>query len=335
MSDELNLDTPTEVEFDLSSAIDSISLGLGESHEQEPTSTPTPPGNAPVSSESKPEETKSDLSPVPPPTEEVEEPSGAPVTWRKEAKEAWSALPPVVQAEIAKREEDMLKGITSYKGKAELGDVFGKTLSPHLAMLQYHQIDPVQHVSGLLDMYQKLATGSPEEKARLYAEIGQTFSIDPTLAESLAPAYVDPSILALQKEIADLKSSRQAEVSSIQAQHNAKIESEVNAFAADPANIYFDELTPDMEKLLKSGVASNIKDAYTKAVRLSDSVQAKEKARVEAENAKLAVDKVNKAKQATATNLHTNAKSGVTSTSPLGSMEDTMRETLAAMKTRT
>lgn len=332
MSDELNLDTTiesSEPTFDLSDAIDSISLGLGETTpepqviKEEPAPEPAPKAEG---GENLPEEPKA---------EGGIEALGAPSTWRKDAKEAWAGLPPLVQAEVLKREEDMLKGITGYKAQAEIGQTFEKLVTPHLPALQYHQINPVQLVNDLLGMHHQLLTGTPETKTQLFAKLAEMFNVDPlSAAESYTPAYVDPSIKALQDEINTLKLSRQQEEQAQQAQTSKAIEAEISSFAADPANIYFDDVIEDMEKLLQSGVATDIKTAYTKAVRLNDSVQAKEAIRAQAEKAKLEADKVAKAKSATSTNLRTNAKS-VTSTSPLGSMEDTMRATLLDIKSRT
>lgn len=110
---------------------------------------------------------------------------------------------------------------------------------------------------------------------------------------------------------------------------------EIETFAADPANPHFEEVSNDMVTLLQGGVCKTLPEAYEKAVWANPVTRAKEIARQQAEATRKAQEteaaKVAAARKATAANVRTSAKSG-SATAPLGSIDDTLNETLAKIR---
>jgi hypothetical protein len=141
----------------------------------------------------------------------------------------------------------------------------------------------------------------------------------------------------LQKELEEVKSFQ----SSIQAQQRqavvATISADVDKFAADPANIYFAEVANDVATLIEKGVATSLKDAYEKAIWANPVTRTKELARTTAEAATKAASeaaaKVVAARKATGANVQTRAKSG-SATTPAGSLDDTLSNALADIRSR-
>src|SRR6185369_2159928 len=128
--------TPSEEkEFDLSSAIDDIAEGMdlevpGREDEAEgkPAEGEKPPveGKAPIAAEGQPAGVAPPATPAAPPTGAVPPPE----TWSAPAKAQWAALPPEIQAEVTKREGEMMAGLQSYAPRARVGDAFAQIVAP-------------------------------------------------------------------------------------------------------------------------------------------------------------------------------------------------------------
>lgn len=341
--------------FDMDAASDQISLDLGfEVDEPFPSSTdPVDTGtttlpvdeNAPAATTEQtgdpkveqPTPTEFDKDPATTDPETVAPTAAAPKTWRKEAAAEWANLPPTVQAEIHKREEDMYKGIEQYKTDASVGTAFRDLINPHLGRMQTAGYNPWEEVSSLLNMHQIMTSGTPEQRKGLFLELSSLFDIDlldVAEAQSSAP-YVDPAIKALQDEIKQLKSGRQQEDIQRQATFHAEKQREIESFFDNKTDYpYADEVADAMTGLIAGGLAKDLKSAYEQACRITPSVIAKEQARLTAEaqsKAKAEADKALKLKSASVT---ANARP-VSATAPVGSIDDTLSATLAEIRSRT
>lgn len=261
----------------------------------------------------------------------------APKTWRKEAVEKWAALDPVAQAEILKREEDMFKGLEGYKGDAEYGRNFKTVMQPYDQILRQYNIDPVQQVNNLMQSHYTLAFGTPQQKVELVQQIIKDYGIELPGFEPGEKPYEDPAVEALRREVQELQSHRQQSIRAQQQQARSRAESEIAAFSADPKNVHFNDVSADMTRMLASGSAKTLQEAYDAAIWLNPIVRQKELDRQTAEKAaqkaKDDAEHAAKAKAASAANVRTRAKSG-SGTAPTGSMDDTISEALAAIKAR-
>lgn len=240
---------------------------------------------------------------------------------------------------MLKREEDFFRGIEQYKGAASIGNALQQALAPYLPVMNQYGINPMQQISGLMQAHFTLATGSKEQKAALYAKIGRDYGIE--VAAPTPEGYVDPEVQSLRAEIEALKSNQSQDHARRVQQVRQTIESEVEAFSKDPANIYFEDVIADVTRLMQSGVVSTLKEAYDKAIWTNPTVREKEIARIQADAEKRreterkeaeakAAAKAEAARKATAANVRTTAKSG-SATAPLGSIDDTLNEAYAKL----
>ena len=115
----------------------------------------------------------------------------------------------------------------------------------------------------------------------------------------------------------------------------ARVNNEVSTFAEDPEHPYFDEVSDQIVLFLESGL--DLKTAYDQAVwanpvtrqkELDRALQGTEKKLTD--KRKKEVDKAKKLKSANVRGRNTNK----THTASLGSMEDTMRDTMRDIKSR-
>lgn len=269
-----------------------------------------------------------------PPTPSAIEP---PKTWRKEALEQWNALPEVVKAEVLKREEDIFRGLETYRADATFGKSLKSVLDPYLPILQQYNIDPAAQVANLMQAHHTLALGAPEQKVAFMRQLAQEYGIDLGELSGAGAPFVDPAVDALQKELQAVKSTLSARERVEAQQRMQSIQTEIEQFASDPANDHFDTVANDIAALLKAGTAKDLKDAYEKAVWANPVTRAKLVAKQQAEAAAQA--KAEAAKRAaaakSASSVVVRAKpSSASGTAPIGSMDDTMQETLAAIQAR-
>lgn len=325
----------TQSEFNTESALADISSDLfGQEGEgdggvpaegAEATAAPAPSGE---SAESSPLEN----------SEEVQA-AGAPETWTKEALAEWAGIPDRAKEEILKREEDMHRGLEEYKGRALVGDRYAEAVKPYAPVLEKMQIDPVEMFQNFAGNHYLLSFGTPQQKLELAANLLQNYNIDIIEVAGVMgnmPA-LDPKARALEIENDRLrKAMNERNNTDLSAARN-RISTEIEAFASDPKNIYFDELSNDIAKLLETGVASTLQEAYEKATFANPATRKKEVERLTAERraSDLVAEKTRKDAIAKSTaadvNTRPNNRDG---TIPLGSMDDTLEETLAAIRAR-
>lgn len=257
----------------------------------------------------------------------------APKTWRPEAAAKFASLPPEVQQEVLKREEDIFRGLEAYKADASIGKALKSVVQPYMQVFQAQGIDPLQQVSGLMRAHVALSTGTPEQKQQFFQHLAKEYGVE----LGMEPPYIDPQVAGLQKQLAELQSRLNSREQQEIAEARSKLQAEIDAFASDPAHQYFDEVANDIAGLLRSGAAKSLQEAYEKAVWANPITRAKEQARLTAEaEAKAKAEAAEKAKQARkaiGANVKSSAKVA-SGTAPLGSIDDTLSAALAAIKSR-
>lgn len=266
---------------------------------------------------------------------------GAPSTWTKEALAEWAAIPPRAQQEILKREEDALRGITQYKGRAEIGDRYESVVTPYKPVLDAAGIDPVQLFQSFAANHYLLSKGSEDQKLELAANMIQGYGIDFAKLVSFVGDRVieptDPKIAELEARLARFESveAQRTQTASTEAQ-NALL-AEVDAFAKDPAHPFATELLDDMAAIFAAKQASTLEEAYEKAVYLNPTTRAKEIARLTAakgDNPSPAPGTVRDDKGrfvAADVALAPKSRDG---TIVVGSIDDTLNETMARIQAR-
>lgn len=212
-----------------------------------------------------------------PTTEEVpiEPPVWArpPASWKKPTDLAtWQAMTPAAQQRAFEREEQMRTGVESAIPKARLADEITKVSEPYMNTIRGLGIDLPRAVEGLLKVDHTLRYGSPEQKRAEFGRLAQIYGVN---IEQQAPlpggqqtTPTDPNYHALANQFNSLR----GEVLSFkQAQEQAQQSSfltQINEFAKTAD--HFEEVRPTMVKLIESGFATTLSDAYTKAIKLND-----------------------------------------------------------------
>lgn len=208
-----------------------------------------------------------------------------PESWNGTVKEKWSELPAEVRAEIKRREDDFHKGMTKLDEDRNFGLRMKEVVTPYMPIIQAEGGTPEGAFKDYLNMAYTMRQGTPEQKANVIRTAMQQFGIDPHMV--MSQPQVNPEIMRLENELLGLKQQlTQKEQLQEQADFD-KLLSEIEAFASDPKNVYFNEVVDDIEAIFKSGKTRDMKEAYDMAIwanpqtrsRLLEAQQAEAKAK--------------------------------------------------------
>ena len=188
-------------------------------------------------------------------------------SWKKEAQTALSQLPPETQRMIQEREEQFHKGIEQYKQDAFQGRSLNKALAPHMEYLNQVGVAPEQAISTLIQAEKLLRTSDPQTKANMFMKLAHDYGID---VNSLTQTPFDPYKYQLEQQLAQQQAALMQIQQSRQIAEEAQLGQTIEQFAQ--THEYFDEVRETMADLLDKGLASDLNDAYTKAIRLNDDV---------------------------------------------------------------
>jgi len=122
-------------------------------------------------------------------------------------------------------------------------------------------------VSKLIETERRLRTSDPETKAKEFVRLAHDYGID---LNSLTSVQFDPYHHNLAQRLAQQQAALEQITQSRQMAEQAQLGQTIEQFAQ--THEHFDDVRETMADLLDKGFASDLNDAYAKAVRLNDDV---------------------------------------------------------------
>ena len=231
----------------------------------------------------------------------------APQSWSPVVREHWAALPPAVQDQIARREQQFTEAFRSVAPARQAGEQFMQAVQPFMPAIQAEGVDPITAVTNLMQFGARMRMGTPLEKAQTLAQLVKVYGVDVnSLDEALVgaapsqPNGADPQYIqqAVQQALQPLmQAAQQRQQQTAQAAQTAT-RSEIDAFAADPKNEFFNDLADIVELGEKRGQQISLADAYHRAAMLHPEVSRVMLARQQGVNAQKLTQAAHKAKGA-------------------------------------
>ncbi len=262
-----------------------------------------------------------------------------PKTWPKEMHDYWGKTDPKVQEYWETREKQMLDGLDQYKADAQFAKSIRETLTPYQQTLKGLRVNEMEAIRSLFNADHQLRYSTAEQKRAHFEQLAKNYGVEwPANGTPASTTPVDPAIESIQQQLTYMRSLQQAQQQAALQEARSKADQEVAAFAADDkAHPYFNEIVDDITILLQANQKLSLQEAYEKAVWANPVTRAKEVAKVQTdteaklkENARLeALPK----KKAAAVNVRSRDTQR-SPTEPLGTMEDTLKATLAQIQAR-
>lgn len=205
-----------------------------------------------------------------------------PSTWKKEYLKLWDKVDrnePLSQEEAhallkynVQRENEYKKGVSAYKAEADNAKALTEAISPFIPELQQNGIHPAAWINNLGRAHVILSKAPYEQKLSMFNQLAQSYGIDLNSAYggNGTTQYQDPQSQLLMQQIQALQQQVQQVGSWKEQQEQSRLMSEIEQFSADKP--HFDAVREQMAQLLERGLAQDLNDAYTKAVRLNDEV---------------------------------------------------------------
>ena len=253
---------------------------------------------------------------------------------RKDEAEALQANPVALQA-FMRRSEEMHKGLEQYRAKAQVGEELMQVAQPFARDLQAFGISPAQAFQKLMVAEANLRHGTTEQKTQMLLKMATDYGIDLGQAQQYQAnqPYVDPQVEGLKSELNQMRSWVQQQQQAREWQERQTLNREISKFSQDPAHTHFEAVKGTMAGLLQAGLATTLQDAYEQAIYtnpdIRNQVLAAQQAQANEKRKAEAIQKANEAKRAAAVNI---SRRGVLPASrPVGSMEDTIRETASRL----
>lgn len=217
---------------------------------------------------------------APPPTEGA--PSAtpppqykAPQSWKPAVREHFAKLPPEVQAEVIRLENETKAALRETAEPKKFHQAFQQAIAPFAPVLQARGVEPLQAVQAFFQTEARLRMGTPQERAQTMAQlIGQygvdIAALDAALAgqpqpqgQTQAPTqgeYRDPRIDQLFQRIQTAQQTQHQQA--LQRAHQ-----DINGFAEK--NEFLDDVRPHMiamfEAAKHSGEDLDLQEAYDRA----------------------------------------------------------------------
>lgn len=188
-------------------------------------------------------------------------------------KASWNDLPEAIRKEIWDREERMDRGMARYTGLAEYAaeaEKNGQTLREVMQAYKNAEDNLISNPVATLAEFCKMTNTNPLQIAQfLGLPVGQPHS--PAMTQSAPQGYqplpADPRVdelLRWQRDLAQREAAREA----------AQVNNEVESFLKDTKRFpYAENVRVTMGRLLETGMANSLEDAYQQAIYLDPTVR--------------------------------------------------------------
>ena len=226
----------------------------------------------------------------------------APASWSKEGRELFTGADPKLREYIMQRDRQQQEGVAKlkheYEGKAKFAEEMWGEIAPYQQLIESEGGTPAGAVRELLQTAALMRQGTPQQKAQALYQIARQFNVPLSGEQPETPS--DPRYDALQQELQSVRNEFGQFRQSAADQQTQALQAEVDAFKAE--HPHFEAVRATMGRLIQSGEAEGLKDAYEKAVWLNpdirESTLSEQEAAKEAERKAQERERTEKAKKA-------------------------------------
>ena len=240
-----------------------------------------------------------------------------PASWKKDYHEVWATADDKLKEYAHQREMEMKTGVQPLVEKARFADAMQEVIAPYMQTIRGLGATPQTAVRALMAADHKLRTSSPQEKVAYFRQLADQYGVDIGQVAQQPGQPIDQNYHALANQLNMVRGEVMSWKEQQEQQQNATLLTEIEQFAADPKNTHFEDARPTMVRLLQTGEADTLADAYRKALRLDDGLFALSQAALQAESLKSTVAaKDRAAKQARSAAVSVKSSTPGTHTAP-------------------
>ncbi len=278
------------------------------------------------------------------PTAETDQPEVAakqpPSSWRANVRDHFATLPADVQDEILRREGDFHNGIQQYKQDADYARGIKSVIAPYQSDFAALGVNETQAIQSLLQSERTLRVGTPEQKLAVLQSIVHSYGVP---VEALLSDDGNVRDMAMQNSqllsrLNQMEQQLHGFTSAQQQTAQSQAQTEIQKFASNPANKWFEDVREDMGRMLNAGMATDLQDAYDKAVwqrtDIRQAILAQQQKEAEEKRQKEATTRAAKAIKGNVTNLRTQGPAPTHVSQKPKSWEDSLEDVFERVNKR-
>lgn len=212
-----------------------------------------------------------------------------PNTWKKEHEPLWDKLADGQQltGEEARRfleysrqrETEFTTGVTTYKAEADNARVLQEAVAPFLPELRQHGINPAQWIGNLGTAHRTLAMGNDQQRLEMFLKLADDYKVP--LKSLLGGESPSQESSVYMDEIGRLKGEVERLSKWTRGEEESRATGEIERLRKDQENFpHFEQARETMARLLETGVATSLDEAYKKAIRLDEKIWEAEQTRL-------------------------------------------------------
>ena len=263
---EVSLRETLEAEFDKAEIADDQNVKEPAAPSPKPASEPAAEPAALATPEAKPaaKDSEAPAPAVPAVPGELK----APAQWKPAVREKWNALPREVQEEVLRREGDSMRLIGSVGPKIRLADEVSGYMQPFTEALNANGVHPSAFLSDVFTSVKSLASGNPQEKAEIVANIVQSYGVDLKTLDAILTQRLQapPEVWEARRATARANDTITQHKQSLEHQSSLEAEKALASFGADPKHEFLADVKDLMADLIEAGRVETLDDAYSAAV---------------------------------------------------------------------
>lgn len=199
-----------------------------------------------------------------------------PSSWKKDYWQDWDKLDPRLAEYINQREGEYANGVSTYKREYDTAKPLLDAVAPFRDVIQQTGLQPAQWVNQLGEAHRGLTQGTPEQKVNILTQIALNNGIDlMKFAERVfvrgqdGQIYLNQQMQRPQPQQQVQQPNVEQTVQKILAQERAQ--QSLAEFSANKEKYpHYEAVRQQMGQLLDAGLAQDLPDAYTKALRMDD-----------------------------------------------------------------
>lgn len=239
----------------------------------------------------------------------------APAGWPADAKAEWSKLPPAIQAAVIKRESEISNGGRQWSEEKRR---YEEALTPVRAVAQRYGISEHEGLKRLVAANDYLER-DPVNALRWLAQ-SRGIDLSQLAAAPSATPRVDPVVQQLYQELNQVKQT-------LSSREESEIKSEISGFSKDKP--HFEDVRSYMGRLLETGAAESLQDAYDQACwavpTVREKLLAERESTVRAERERVDRERVEKARRGAVSVTGAPVRAPATRPPEMDSIRDTVK----------
>lgn len=196
--------------------------------------------------------------------------SEPPARFSADAKAAWSTAPEAVKGEVNRAIRELEGGLTQYQQAFE-------PLKPFIAMAQKANTTIHDALGRYTTIDGNLHSNDPQRKLGAIQEVLEAAGLSPRDYAAFimgqpadqAQNQSDQTIMALRRELADLRNQIGGVTTSIQQRRDSDVRTEVESFAKENPRLNEPEFGKSVARLLETQMAADLPSAYAMALLLN------------------------------------------------------------------